>query len=345
MSPTVSLVIPVRNESKGIRACLDSWFSQSIPVEEIVVIDSGSTDATLDIVKSYDKVHLVEIPGAEFNHGTTRNRAMQHVTGEFTLMTVGDGRAYDSTVLAGLLAGFDNDRVAGVCGHQAVPHDPDKNPVEWFRPQSESRKRTYSFSSPAEFDGLTPEKKKQAASWDDVIAMYRTSVLRDQIPYREVTYGEDPMWAVDALKAGHTLVYDPSARVCHYHLEDNEVTYRRAITMLCLRKCLFGSVPDVPKTSLRSTLSMIRVLLRTPGLTLREKWKWYQFNQANHRALVDAVTDFLAAEREGDENLRQLHDQCAGKPFKVLSVASRIAGPMPMSGVSPRHVKHASGKP
>lgn len=321
MSSTVSIVIPVRNEAKGINACLDSWMNQTVPVEEIVVIDSGSTDRTLEIVKSYDKVRLVEIPGSEFNHGTTRNRAMQYVTGDFTLMTVGDGRAYDSTVLARLLAGFDNDRVAGVCGHQAVPHDPDKNPVEWFRPQSEPRRRTFSFSSTEEFDGLTPEKKKQAASWDDVIAMYRTSVLRDQIPYREITYGEDPMWAVDALKAGHTLVYDPSARVYHYHLENSEVTYRRAITMLCLRKWLFGFVPPVPRQSVRSKISIIRVLLRTPGLTLREKWNWYRFNQGTHRALVDAVTDFLAAERQGDENVRQLHDRCAGKPFKALSVA------------------------
>lgn len=321
MHSSISIVIPVRNEAKGITACLESWLSQTLAVAEIVVIDSGSTDGTLDIVRGYDQVRLVEIAAAEFNHGTTRNRAMQHVTGEFTLMTVGDGRAYDETVLARMLAGFINCRIAGVCGLQVVPHEPDKNPVEWFRPQSEPQTKFFNYESAEQFDALAPEQKKEAASWDDVIAMYRTSVLRDEIPFREITYGEDPMWAVDALKAGHTLVYDASARVYHYHLESPEVAYKRAITMLCLRNWMFGVVPEIPRPSLRSKLSMMRTLLRTPDLSLQEKWKWYQFNQSNHRALVEAITDFLAADKKGQESVRQLHDRCASKPFKVLSVA------------------------
>lgn len=319
MSSTVSIVIPVRNEAKGIKACLDSWLTQTIAVNEIVVIDSGSTDGTLDIVRSFDKVRLVEIPSSEFNHGTTRNRAMKHVTGQFTLMTVGDGRAYDNTVLEKLRAGFHSDRVAGVCGLQVVPHEPDKNPIEWFRPQSEPKMKSFAFESAEQFDALSPDHKKEAASWDDVIAMYRTSVLRDEIPFREITYGEDPMWAVDALKAGHTLVYDPSARIYHYHLENADVAYKRAVTMLCLRKWIFGVVPEIPRQSLRSKLSMIRTLLRTPGLSVQERWSWYRLNQANHQALIKAITDFLAADQNGQERVRQLHDRCAGKPFKVQS--------------------------
>lgn len=319
LQPSISIVIPVRNEAKGIKACLDSWLTQSITVNEIVVIDSGSTDGTLDIVRGYDKVRLIEIPGSEFNHGTTRNLAMQYVTGEFTLMTVGDGRAYHETVLTRMLGSFTSDRVAGVCGLQVVPHESDKNPIEWFRPQSKPQAKSFRFESAEQFDALAPEQKKEAASWDDVIAMYRTSVLRDEIPFREITYGEDPMWAVDALKAGHTLVYDSSARVYHYHLENPEVTYKRAITMLCLRKWMFGVVPQVPRQSLRSRLSMLRTLWRTPGLSLRGMVNWYRFNVTNHQALVHAVTDFLAAERQGGEAVRELHDRCVGKPFKVLA--------------------------
>ena len=320
MPPSVSIVIPVRNESNGIRTCLDSWLSQTVSVNEIVVMDSGSTDGTVEIVRQFSKVRLVQIPSAEFNHGTTRNRAMQHVTGQFTLMTVGDGRAADTKTLERLLSGFDAEKVAGVCGLQIVPHERDKNPVEWFRPVSQPRTKSFSFSSPEQFDSLMADQKREAASWDDVIAMYRTAVLRDQIPFREITYGEDPMWAVDALKAGHTLVYDPAARVYHYHLENSEVTYRRAITMLCLRNWIFGSVPEIPEYRLRSRLSLVRSLLRTPGLSVRECWDWYRFNIANQKALHQAVSDFLQALQNGQEQVRQLHDRCVGKPFKVVSV-------------------------
>jgi rhamnosyltransferase len=321
LQPSISIVIPVRNEAKGIKSCLDSWLNQSVAVNEIVVIDSGSTDGTLEIVRGYSKVRLVEIPSSEFNHGTTRNRAMQHVSGELTLMTVGDGRAADDTVLARMQDHFADASVAGVCGLQIVPHDLDKNPIEWFRPQSEPKVKSFRFASPQQFDSLEPERKREAASWDDVIAMYRTSVLRDQIPFREITYGEDPFWAVDALKAGHTLVYDPSARVYHYHLENPDVTYKRAITMLCLRKWLFGVRPEIPKMSLRSRLSMIRTLLRTRTLSMSKRLDWYAFNMANQKALRQAIVDFLEAEQGGEDTVRQLHDRCVGKPFKVLSVA------------------------
>ncbi len=320
MHPTVSIVIPVRNEAKGITECLDSWLNQSVAVEEIVVIDSGSTDGTLEIVRGYDKVRLVEIPGSEFNHGTTRNRAMRHVTGELTLMTVGDARACDRSVLARLVAGFDSDRVAGVCGLQVVPHEPDKNPAEWFRPRSEPRTKRFSFETPEQFEALPPGQKRDAASWDDVIAMYRTSVLRDQIPFREIPYGEDPLWAIDALKAGHTLVYDPSARVFHYHLEDEAVTYRRVVTMLCLRNWLFGVVPEIPRQTLRARLSLVRSLLRPAGLSIGRRWHWWCFNLANQKAMRRAIDDFLQALQSGDEEVKRLHDRSVGKPFRLQSL-------------------------
>jgi rhamnosyltransferase len=320
LQSSISIVIPVRNEAKGIKACLESWLSQTVTVNEVVVIDSGSTDGTLEIVRGYGKIRLVEIPSSEFNHGTTRNRAMQHVSGELTLMTVGDGRAADSTVLARMQNHFAEASVAGVCGLQIVPHELDKNPIEWFRPQSAPQVKSFRFASPQQFDLLEPDHKREAASWDDVIAMYRTSVLRDQIPFREITYGEDPFWAVDALKSGHKLVYDPSARVYHYHLENADVTYKRAITMLCLRKWLFGVRPAPPKISVRSRLSMIRTLIKIRPLSLSKRLDWYAYNTANQKALRQAVTDFLEAEQRGEDAVRELHDRCAGKPFKVLSV-------------------------
>ena len=72
MSLSVSIVIPVKNESRDIRACLDSWINQTASIQEIVVIDSGSTDGTIEICEEYSQVKLVRIPAAEFNHGTTR---------------------------------------------------------------------------------------------------------------------------------------------------------------------------------------------------------------------------------------------------------------------------------
>ncbi len=319
MTHSLSIVIPVRNEAKHIRACLDSWLSQTITIDKIVVIDSGSTDGTLDILAEYPQVHLIEIDGSTFNHGTTRNLGMQYVDSDLTLMTVGDGRAASNDVLHRMMASFTSDDVAGVCGHQIVAHDRDKNPVEWFRPQSRPVLRSHRFESPEAFDNASPEEKHRAGSWDDVIAMYRTNILKNVIPYKAITYGEDTQWAVDALRSGYTLTYDPGARIFHYHLEDEEVSYKRAITMLYLRDRFFGFVPTSAPSSLGPVLRSGKTLLKTPGLKLAERLHWMRHSIGQNRAIRRAVADFLEAKNHGEQSVIDLHDRCAGKPFKVAA--------------------------
>lgn len=319
MKHSLSIVIPVRNEAKHMRACIESWLSQTVEVEKIVVIDSGSTDGTLEILAEYPKVQLIVIDGSTFNHGTTRNIAMQQVTTDLTLMTVGDGRAASDDVLQRMMAAFTSDDVAGVCGHQIVAHEPDKNPVEWFRPQSEPVVRSHRFESADAFDNASPEEKHTAGSWDDVIAMYRTDILKNVIPYKAITYGEDTQWAVDALRAGYTLTYDPGARIYHYHLENEEVSYKRAVTMLYLRDRFFGSSPDAVPPGFGPLLRSAKTLFATRGLKLSEKLHWLRHNMGQNRAVRKAVSDFLAAKKQGQQSVTDLHDRCAGKPFKVAA--------------------------
>lgn len=55
MMHKVSIIIPCLNEEENIRACLDSIFSINYPVKqfEVILVDNGSTDKTLEIAKSY----------------------------------------------------------------------------------------------------------------------------------------------------------------------------------------------------------------------------------------------------------------------------------------------------
>jgi succinoglycan biosynthesis protein ExoA len=53
----VSVVVPCRNEAVRIAALLDAIRSQETPVLEIVVVDTGSTDGTVDIVGCYQRRH------------------------------------------------------------------------------------------------------------------------------------------------------------------------------------------------------------------------------------------------------------------------------------------------
>ncbi|NJN27817.1 MAG: glycosyltransferase family 2 protein [Cyclobacteriaceae bacterium] len=181
----ISVVIPVKNGAETLDACLYGIASQKVGADiEVIVIDSGSTDNSLDIIRKYPKPKIISIDPASFNHGLTRNLGVAHANGDFVVMTVQDAVPADEHWLAKMLRHFDDPNVAGVCGQQVVPHHKDKNPHLWFRPMSQPSIRKVHFNTQEEYDLLLSEEKKQACSWDDVNSMYRREALL-KMPFRE----------------------------------------------------------------------------------------------------------------------------------------------------------------
>jgi len=57
MKQPLSVIVPCKNESRNIGACIESFYSIA---DEIIIADSGSTDDTLLIAATYDKVRIIE---------------------------------------------------------------------------------------------------------------------------------------------------------------------------------------------------------------------------------------------------------------------------------------------
>lgn len=84
--PLISVIIITLNEAQNIRACLDSvaW------ADEIIVVDSGSTDATLEICKEFNVKVLVNREWQ--GYGYQKNLALQQASGDWVLSLDADER-------------------------------------------------------------------------------------------------------------------------------------------------------------------------------------------------------------------------------------------------------------
>ena len=83
--PKVSILVPCYNVEKYLKECLDSIVNQTLQDIEIICINDGSTDSTLDIIKGYAKKdkRFVVIDKKNEGYGKSMNRGLDKATGEY----------------------------------------------------------------------------------------------------------------------------------------------------------------------------------------------------------------------------------------------------------------------
>ena len=53
INPLITVIVPIYNGEKYVRACLDNLMFQTYKHLEVIVIDDGSTDKTSEIIRNY----------------------------------------------------------------------------------------------------------------------------------------------------------------------------------------------------------------------------------------------------------------------------------------------------
>jgi rhamnosyltransferase len=227
-SATISIVIPTKNAGPEFRATLAAIRSQTRQ-SEVVVVDSGSTDGTLDVARQF-QARTISIPPKSFNHGETRNLGIQHSTGRFCVMLVQDAVPVGETWLEELIFPFSDARVVGVTVAQ-VPR-PDSDPLgRW---QVEYRKRFLGEDLRVEqlerwehFTSLTFQERLRLVSFDNVCSALRREFW-EQNPFQRLAFAEDLDWGVRAIAAGKRIVYNPTTCVIHSHSRPATYHMRRS---------------------------------------------------------------------------------------------------------------------
>jgi glycosyltransferase involved in cell wall biosynthesis len=76
----ISFIIPAKNEESTIRLCLEAILNEMIDGDQLIVVDNGSTDKTIGIVKSFPNIHFLDRPDASV--GRLRNEGARIANGE-----------------------------------------------------------------------------------------------------------------------------------------------------------------------------------------------------------------------------------------------------------------------
>lgn len=223
--PSVTVSILTLDGERYLERILSAIERQDYPgPTEILVVDSGSTDATLDIVAAHPAVRLHRLAPGEFGHGRTRNLVAELATGELVVYLTHDAVPVGSGWLSALVAPLvDDERVAGVVGRQVAR--PTALPLQKY-----DIARTFAALGPADRVTITadtgqldePGALERAGFYSDVNSAARRSVLRGPVPYRDVAYAEDQLFGRDLLRAGLRKAYAPDAVVEH----SNDLTRR-----------------------------------------------------------------------------------------------------------------------
>lgn len=304
-----TVVIPTYNGDVYLRRILDALQSQDVEGEfEILVIDSGSTDSTLEIVRSFPSVRLHTIPNEEFGHGKTRNLAAQLARGEFVAYLTHDAIPSHDGWLRELLEPFSmSERIVAVMGKQ-IP-----------RPFCFPLMRYEIFGVFAQFGpdfgttvfhadpSLSPTEQPDSITfYSDVNSAARREFLVSTISYRDVAYAEDQMFGRDLIGAGFWKAYAPRASVEHSNdvtlhefglrIFDETVGLRRIGTPISpmTRAILFrvwanSSLGDARRIARDPLFSMKRKLYWQVVNPLFQFRKWSSYRRASNLSLEDTV--------------------------------------------------------
>ncbi|WP_019156023.1 glycosyltransferase family 2 protein [Robertmurraya massiliosenegalensis] len=84
-NPLVSVIIPVYNTEAYISMCIDSVINQTYPNLEIIIINDGSNDNSLNIINQYSKKHpnIRVISQKNLGNSIARNRGIESADGEY----------------------------------------------------------------------------------------------------------------------------------------------------------------------------------------------------------------------------------------------------------------------
>ena len=210
--PDISIVIRTYNEEKYLERTLANVLAQTEENREVIVIDSGSTDRTVDIARSFP-VRLFGIKKEDFSYGSALNLGAKLALGKTVVNLSAHAMPDSKDWLKNLVAPLDDPDTAGVHGKEL----PIENHAGLFE-----RKILLDSNGDKEIVRRSDPYFSNANS-----AIPKTILEKFQFD-EKLGWAEDQLWASQVQEAGYKTVYAPDAPVRHSHNLDMRGNFDRA---------------------------------------------------------------------------------------------------------------------
>jgi len=210
--PLVSIIMRSFNEAWALCDTLPALRAQDWQNWELIVIDSGSTDGSADLIRAAQPRHFVQIQPHEYNPSRVMNHGMRLAQSEHCIFLNADATPQGSNWLRPLAVALHDSKTAAVFGRQ-IPR-PDCRGV---------------FACDYE-RCFGPER--ESASWEHFFSMVSSGIRKDVWAKRgfreDLQYAEDDEYTRWCVAQGFHIAYCADSVVVHSHNYTVKQAYKRA---------------------------------------------------------------------------------------------------------------------
>ena len=229
-NPKISLIVPCYNVEKYLPKCLDSIINQTYTNIEIICVNDGSKDNTLNVLNEYkskdDRIIVIDQPNS--GASAARNNAFSRVTGDYIMFVDSDDWIDEQTCEIAVNKALSSDYDLVIWNYiREFSNKPLPKQIfadeEIIFKKDDVKHKLYRRTV-----GLYKEELSRPENADSIVTiwgrLYKSSIIIDNklqlIDLKEIGTSEDALFNLEAYKYINSAIYIPD---CLYHYrKDNE---------------------------------------------------------------------------------------------------------------------------